>query len=338
MNTREENKKRRARLKALQQTRGSKARNSVRVVKYGVKGLARNSWLTLAAILIMTIALVIVSATSLAKFVLTDTVNELKNSIEISVYLSSNTDETTARQISTRIDTMNSVSGVRLTSPTDALDQVIQGLRDSGESEEIINAAIEAALAAPRLPWTLNISMVDLAEMDELNWYLANDPTVVAALDQKLEASNNRNDRLEAIDKITGTTQFIERLGIILGVIFAIIAALVIFNTIRMAIFNRREEIYMMKLVGAGKSFIRGPFLIEAMMYGVISAAITIGLVVGGLYLAAEPLSRYGVVIEPTIELIREYLWLAIIGVVFLGGLVGVISAMLAARKYLKVK
>lgn len=335
MSTREENRKRRERLKALSQTKGSRARNSVRVVKYGVKGLTRNSWLTLAVVLIMTIALVIVSATAISKFILTDTVEQIKSTIEVSVYLENETEEQIVSQITSDIKDMQTVADVRLTSPTEAREEQIENLRQGGQSEEVIDAVIEA----PNLfPWIVNVTMVDLADTEELNWYLATNPTVVAHLDSRFESSESRNDRIEAIDRITSTTQFIEKLGIILGVVFAIVAALVIFNTIRMGIFNRKEEIYMMKLVGAGKSFIRGPFLIEAMMYGIISAAITIGLVVGVLYLAAEPLSRYGVVVDPTLELVRNYLWVAILGIMLLGGLVGVISAMLAARKYLKIK
>jgi cell division transport system permease protein len=331
---RDTRKQRRQRLKALQQTRRSRARNSVRIVKYGVKGLARNSWLTLAAILVMTISLVIVSATAVSRFILNDTVDQLKSSIELSIYLDHDTGRDAVEQIVGKIGTMQSVASIRLTSPDAAKEEEIARLRDKTDNTDIVDAAIEA----PNLfPWIINVAMVDLSHTDELNWYLANDPTVVNHLDD-LESSSNRTDRVEAINKITDTTQFIERLGIILGVVFAIVAALIIFNTIRMAIFSRKEEIYMMKLVGAGKSFIRGPFLIEAMMYGVISAGITVGLVVGGLYLIEIPLARYGVVVEPTLQLIREYLWVAILGVMTLGGLIGIISAMLAARQYLRVK
>jgi len=231
---------------------------------------------------------------------------------------------------------MQTVESVRLTSPTEAKDQQIEQLR---QNPTISEETIEAAIDAPNLfPWIINVSMVDLANMSELNYYLSNDSTVLASLDERLENTDNRQERLDAINRITEATNFVGRLGIILGSVFAIVAALIIFNTIRMAIFNRREEIYMMKLVGAGKSFIRGPFLVEAMMYGVISAAITIGLVVGSLYLAAEPLARYGVVVDPTLSLVRDYLWLAIIGMMLLGGFIGILSAMLAARKYLKTK
>ena len=68
--------------------------------------------------------------------------------------------------------------------------------------------------------------------------------------------------------------------GSIATVVFVVISSLVVFNTIRMAIFNRKDEIEMMKLIGAERSFIRGPFIVEAIMYGFIAAIIaTVGWV-----------------------------------------------------------
>ncbi len=322
-------------LRAMSTSRRHRARSTRRVIKYGTASFARNLWLTIAATLVMTIALLVISVTLIARNIMTDTVNELKSTIEISVYLENKTDEPIVNQIAADIKALKSVADVHVTSPEEAKAEQIEDLREKTDNEDVVNAAIEA----PNIfPWFVNVAMVDLSEMDELNEYIATDPTVTAHLDKKYEESDNRNERLEAIDRIASTTRLIETIGLIAGAVFAVIAALIIFNTIRMAIFNRREEIEMMKLIGASKGFIRGPFLVEAAFYGIISSAITGIIVWVALTILQHSLETYGLVITPTVELIVQYWWVVIPSILLVGVLIGMISAALAIRKYLKVK
>ena len=125
--------------------------------------------------------------------------------------------------------------------------------------------------------------------------------------------------------------------GIILGIIFLVVSILVIFNTIRMAIFSRREEIYMMKLVGADRTFIRGPFLVEAQICGILSGTIAATLGFLSFKFLAPQLYDYGI----DIDLISHILtsgWLALVylALILLGVFIGTISARLALQKHLK--
>ena len=124
---------------------------------------------------------------------------------------------------------------------------------------------------------------------------------------------------------------------ILAGSIFVIIASLIIFNTIRMAIFNRREEIYMMKLIGANKSFIAGPFLVEAVICGTIAAILAsiIGYTI--IFLSKSRLEAYGIIISPVISFLQVYGFLVVLGLIFIGSFIGVVSAFTATRKYLKI-
>jgi cell division transport system permease protein len=112
---------------------------------------------------------------------------------------------------------------------------------------------------------------------------------------------------------------------------------LIIFNTIRMAIFNRRDEIEMMKLIGAGKSFIRGPFVVEAVIYGLIAAvlATTIGLLG---FVSLEPkLLGYGIATQSLRDSLMMLWPVVLIGMIVIGSLIGIISARLAVRRYLRI-
>src|SRR5690606_6783886 len=90
------------------------------------------------------------------------------------------------------------------------------------------------------------------------------------------EETSYSGDRKEAIDKISQATSFIQRAGVVGIIIFMIVSILIIFNTIRMAIFNRRDELQIMRLLGASTWFIRGPFVVETVIYGVLSAMISV--------------------------------------------------------------
>ena len=112
---------------------------------------------------------------------------------------------------------------------------------------------------------------------------------------------------------------------------------LIIFNTIRMAIFSRKDEIEMMKLIGADKSFIRGPFVVEAVMYGFFAALFATGLGVS-LFLASESkLSAYGVATADLHTSLVMYSPLVLVIMIGIGASIGVVSSRLAVRRYLKL-
>ena len=104
-----------------------------------------------------------------------------------------------------------------------------------------------------------------------------------------------------------------------------------------MAIFNRREEIQMMKLIGAERSFIRGPFLVEAVVYGFFAALIATGLGFGLLVLAAPALQAQDIAVQGTLNLMTFYAGFVLLAMILIGAIIGIISSSLATRRYLKL-
>ncbi len=125
-------------------------------------------------------------------------------------------------------------------------------------------------------------------------------------------------------------------MGLVISVVLITISSLVVFNTIRMAIFNRKRN-SMMKLIGADKGFIRGPFIVEAIVYGFIAAVIAMGLGVSGLMLSRVKLETYGIQIESTMHIIIAYAPFVLLGLIVIGAIIGIISSLLATRRYLKI-
>src|SRR3990167_3320884 len=112
----------------------------------------------------------------------------------------------------------------------------------------------------------------DPNKLDTIKDYL--DKPEIEALQS--DPTSYSGDRKAAIDKIAKATQFFRQAGIIGIIIFIIISMLIIFNTIRMTIFNRRDELVIMRLLGATPGYIRGPFIVETMLYGVVAAAVSL--------------------------------------------------------------
>ena len=148
-------------------------------------------------------------------------------------------------------------------------------------------------------------------------------------------------DRKEAIDKITHATNVLREIGIITVIVFTIICALIIFNTIQMAIFNRRDEIQIQRLLGASTNFIRGPFVVETIIYGVLSAVISV-LIINSAFLASSnalQASSLGLLdINYAQNYFGDHFWRLLAMQLTLGIVLGAVSSIIATRRYLKFK
>jgi len=319
-------------LKQMMRSRRYRTRAAGRVVKYGAQSFTRNAWLSMAAIAIMTITLLVMTVTLVIIDAMGTEMDIVRARVEMSVYIKQDTEQSKIDGIMGRLGQIGSVLDVRYVTPEDAnreaIDKIIteQNITD----QELIDAMNEAP---NKLPWTLNVKIADLNDPSELEYFVYNDDSMRDMLDAKPPSFSSSHR--EAIDNIANVMRGVEIGGLIAAGVFGVIAILVVFNTIRMAIFNRKEEIYMMKLIGASKSFVRGPFLVEAMMYGLLAGGITSGLTFAGMALLNE---RFSDALKPTMDLAWEWWWAVVAGLIVTGMLIGVVSALLATRKYLKLR
>lgn len=302
----------------------------VRMCRYGVNNFSRNAWLTIAATAVMTITLLIVFSTFAARNVLVETVAQISSKVDMSIYLKTETTEKDANVIKADIEKLSTVRSVRYVSASDARAENAE--KNKG-NEAILNALNEATNKNPAI---MRISLVDINNTSELDEYVKNDKPLQPHLDPDRPASFS-GSRRDAIKNIGQWVGFAEKVGIGATILFVTISSLIVFNTIRMAIFNRKEEIQMMKLIGADRNFIRGPFLVEASVYGFIAAVLATILGMLMLYSIKEPLMRNDIAIQSTIDTATTYIGFALLAMIALGVLIGVISSLLATRRYLKI-
>ncbi len=302
-----------------------------RIFKNGLVNFGRNIWLAIAAIAMMGITLTILLFAVIANATFSHTISDITSHIDVSVYLK---DDVTDQQRNNLISNLRSIDNVQAVGYV-SKDQALKNYR----AQNINNTDLLAAISETDnpLPASLVISPKDPNKLSAIKDYL--DKPEVKALQS--DPTSYSGDRKAAIDKIARATHFFRQAGIVGIVIFIIISMLIIFNTIRMTIFNRRDELVIMRLLGATPGYIRGPFVVETMLYGVVAAAISLAIC-GALFAVASSTlqaSSLGLLdIKYSGAYFRNNLWLILTAQILAGIIIGALSSTIAARRYLKLR
>ena len=325
-------------LKAMQRTRESHPlREESRIIKYGAIGFVRNVWLTLAATLIMTITLVILFVTIVASVVLNDTATAMREKIDITVYFKPQTSQAALDEMSNIIKTDPNIKSVEVATSEDEFKNVMADNQNNEDVLALLKDEEMREIMLKSIQATMRLKVYDIDNIDSIKQIVSTNSLFVKNLETDPEKAPTYDANQAEIHTIISWANIIKNGGIILGVIFLVISILAIFNTIRMAIFSRREEIYMMKLIGADKRFVRGPFLFEAELCGVISGIIA-GAISYALYnIVAARLTSFGIDMY-NVDIVMRSSKLVLVFVAFIvtGILIGRVSAQFAISKYLR--
>ncbi|HEU0266347.1 MAG TPA: permease-like cell division protein FtsX [Candidatus Saccharimonadaceae bacterium] len=302
----------------------------VRMCRYGINNFSRNAWLTVAATAVMTITLLIIMVTFVARQVLSDTVTATRAKVDMSIYLKTNTSNSDIKTILSGVRHLSTVTSAEYISP----DQARQNFAESHSADaSTLNALNESANVFPA---TIRVKLVDINNTIQLQNYVNHTQVVQNDLDPNNPPSYS-GPLKNSITTIAHWTDMAQTLGTVISVVFVVISSLIVFNTIRMAIFNRRDEIQMMKLIGADRNFIRGPFVVESIVYGFIAAIIASTIGIGLLYMSESKLAGAGVAVDNTIHMFTTYFAVVLLAMIIVGAVIGVISSLLATRRYLKI-
>jgi len=302
-----------------------------RIFKSGITSFGRNVWLAIAAIAMMCITLTILLFAIIANATFSHTVTDLTSHIDVSVYLKDNVTDAQRGGLIKQVKALPNVKAVSYISKADALKAY--------EAQNANNTDLLQAISETNnpLPASLDIKPNDPNQLQTIKDFL--DKPAIAALQS--DPTSYSGDRKAAIDKITSATHFFKEAGVVGIIVFIVISMLIIFNTIRMAIFNRRDELVIMRLLGASPWYIRGPFIVETMLYGAVAAAISL-LICGVLFHVASATlqaSSLGLLdIGYSSHYFSQHLWLILTSQIGIGILIGAASSTIATRRYLKLK
>ena len=298
-----------------------------RMFKTGFRNLFRNAWLSIAATAIMVVTLVIVAFFAFSALFLQNQLAAVREKIDLTVFLRDEATPDQVKQLQANIQTFDNVAEVRYVSKTDALERLRTSSKDG---EQLAKTATE--IGNP-LPASLEVRTETLENLDSLNSQIKADSGAIIVA----STSNDDSDvRRKVVDRIVSISSGVSKVGTVISVAFLLISLMIIFNTIRMAIFTRREEIEIMKLVGATNWYIRGPFLIEGAMYGIIGATIAMAITLP-LINVARPLFTSYFNASDVVTFVTDRIFLVTIAMYTLGIVIGTLSSFLAISRHLKL-
>lgn len=253
-----------------------------RVSRTAVLNFWRNIWLSVATTAIMIITLLMMSFLYFANIFGGEVLRTIEQKVDVSVTFKENVQEEYIRAIADELKARPDVEDVTVISSEEALAI----FRKRHASEPLIEETLQELEKNP-LPASVYI--------------VATQPEFYEAIAKSLEAdkynpfieSINFESSRGVIDKLIALIDSVKNVAIIITVLFAVLAALIMFNTVRLAIYSFREEIEIMRLVGASRWFIQGPFLIESIFVAILAVLVTMGILYPLLNAISPQLQRF---------------------------------------------
>lgn len=299
-----------------------------RIVRAGFVGFWRSAYVSLASVFVIAVALFVIGSTMFIEQLLTTSLQSLQSKVDINVYFVPEAPQEEIDAIRNAVAALPDVAGVVYTSREEALAEY----RARNQNDEIAMQALSELDENP-LGANMAIQARETSQYESIARFLEEKREQSATSPVIDEVNYARNK--ESIDTLTNIIGAVEQAGFVIMISLVIVSVLITFNTIRLAIYTAREEISIMRLVGASNMFIRGPFMLQGVMYGFVAGVLSL--------LTFYPLLMW---IGPKTEAFFEfnlftyfvtnfgYIFLVLVGI---GVALGLVSSMLAVARYLRV-
>ncbi len=237
--------------------------STFRAIRFAFQNFWRNIWLSLITVSMLVLTLLTVNVLVVLRQLTTQAVAFAENRIEVSVYFYPSISEDRVRNAAGYLQGLPQVRDVQITTS----DESLQRFKDRHAADEAVLQSLNAVEGNPFGP-TLVIKA-----------HTADDfPFILTALDNPQFRNDIRekdfSNYQDIIDRIRSATDRVQMFGLALSAFLLLVAVLIVFNTVRVGIFIHREEIGIMKLVGATNAFVRAPFLIEGILYAALAVAV----------------------------------------------------------------
>jgi len=301
-----------------------------RIFKSGFIVFWRNGVISFTAILVMSAALFVIASIFMGRQVLESTLSQIKNKVDVNVYFRVDAPEVDILAIKADLEKLPEVKEAEYISRVKALED----FKEKHKSNSLIIQSLDEIGTNP-LGAILNIKAREPSQYESIAKFLEDDQVLSKSGVSVVDKVNYRQNKI-IIDRLDRMIDSSQRLGLALAILFVVMAVAVTFSTVRLAIYTSREEISVMRLVGASNNYVRGPFMVEGIMYGLISAVLIMLI----LYPATNWVGRITENFFGGLNLYRFYLenFFELLGLLLVSGVtLGSFSSLLAVRRYLKV-
>lgn len=293
------------------------------IIKAGWTNFKRNSFLSFAVTGQMAIALLVLLALASFQFVTDEAVSSLEGKLDVSAYFRVDAPEEKILEMKEDLEGMPAVAEVEFVSRETALAEFKERHKDDDRIQEALEQLDDNPLGV-----TLNIKAMDSEQY----------PVITSALKEHEHSAliETVEENSAVINRINSFARTVRIGGILIALIIGIIATLVTFNTVRLTIYNQKQEIEIMRLVGASNWHIRGPYLAEGGIYGLLAAVVALIIFYPVLFAISDNVS----VLISGSDIFHYFLvnsWQIALISIAVGISMGVISSFVAIRKHLRI-
>jgi cell division transport system permease protein len=300
-----------------------------RILRSGFVNFWRNSIVSAASIFVMTITLFVIGMALFTQATLESVLTQIRDKVDVNVYFVTSAEEKDILDLKASLESLPEVSAVEYVTR----EQALAAFRKRHENDQHTLQALEELDENP-LGAVLNIKAKDPSQYVNIAAFLERSDVLSKEGTSIIDKINYYQNKV-AIDKLTAIIRSSERLGLAITFILVVMSVLITFNTIRLAIYIARDEISVMRLVGASNAYVRGPFVVEGIMTGIFSAIIALALFYPLTYWIGPSTENFfsGLnLFDYYMDTFSEFV-LIIMGS---GILLGAFSSFLAVKKYLK--
>ncbi|OGI88602.1 hypothetical protein A2914_01500 [Candidatus Nomurabacteria bacterium RIFCSPLOWO2_01_FULL_41_21] len=299
-----------------------------RMIKAGFLNFSRNGLVSWAAILTTTITLSVITSLILLQAILYFSLDQIKDKVDVTIYFTVGADEEKILALKESIEQLPEVAEVSYTDSEEALRIFRERHKNDYPTIQALDEIGENPLGA-----YLNVKAEEISQYEGIANFLKSDNALVLGTASVIDKVNYYQNK-SVIDRLNNIISGAERLGFLITIVLVFISIIVTFNTIRLTIFISREEINVMRLVGASKARIRGSFMAEGAIYGIVATILTLLI----FFPITSWLGKKMTLFFGGINMYEYYVSnIFQIGVIILlsGLALGMISSFLATRKYL---
>ncbi len=299
-----------------------------RIIKAGILNFRRNSLPTFASILVSTITLSVIAILIFLNAILNYNLDQVKDKVDITIYFTSGAPEEKILSLQKSISNLPEVKETKYVSAEEALKIFRERHKDNYPTIQ----ALEEISINP-LGGYLNIKAKDVGQYENIADFLKSDSALIKGSQNIIDKVNYYQNKI-VIERLNKIIKGAEKFGLILAFIFISLSVAITLNTIRLTIFISREEIGIMRLVGASRTRVRGPFLFEGFLYGAISSIITMLIFFPASYWLGKNMTDFlGVNL---FTYFKEHFFEIFGMILFVGVALSMFSSLIAIRRYLK--
>ena len=298
-----------------------------RILTFAWQSFWRNIWLSLVTITIIVLTFISINFLVVINFITDAAIKVLKEKVDISINFKPDVLEPQVQEIQTYLSALTQVKEINYISQKEALEN----FRQTHSANQLVIDSL-AELENNPLGASLQIKAKNLDDYSEIITVINNSKY------NNLIAVKNFDDNQLYISKTKNVSEYVKKIAVFASGFFILVAFLIVFNTIRVAIYTHRQEIGVMKLVGATNWFIRGPFIVEAIFYGVIACILAILIIYPFLNFLQPYLVKFYLTEDfNIINYFNENFW-QIFGLELLVIIaLTIVGSIIAIRRYLKV-